>query len=92
MGIPVRRLQDEISSEEFAWYMAYDRIDPFGNERADLGVGIICQTLAGVNGVKKTKPSDFMPDFEGKTQKHKTPDELWNKMGSYTRAKGGKVT
>lgn len=47
--------------------MAYARLEPFGEERADLRAGIIASTVANVHRSRKQrpmKPSDFMPKFD----------------------------
>lgn len=52
---------------EFAEWMAYDAIEPFGEERADLRNGIACAVIASVAPTRtprEHKPSDFMPRFE----------------------------
>jgi len=50
----------EISSEDFSYYQAFNNIDPFEDFRLDAGFAIVAQTLAQVNGVKRTKLKDFM--------------------------------
>ena len=91
MGIPLRRLQDEISSADFTLYMAYDRIDPCGNQRLDLVGGIISQTVARVHGNKRTKISDFMVDFDKPPKKKKTHKDYYAMFKAITIAAGGKV-
>ncbi len=57
----------EISSEHLSEWMAYSRLEPWGEERDDLRMGIIASTIANVNrekGKKPYKPTDFMPAFE----------------------------
>lgn len=57
----------EISSRAFAEWMAYSRLEPWGEERDDLRMGIIASTIANANrgkGQKPFKPQQFMPDFE----------------------------
>ena len=47
-----------------AEWIAYDRVDPWDEARADLRAGIVAATIANVNRSKKTrafKPEDFMP-------------------------------
>lgn len=47
--------------------MAYYRVSPFGDERADLRMGILASLLANVyrkKGVKAFAPRDFMPFVE----------------------------
>ena len=47
--------------------MAYARLEPFGEDRADLRAGIIASTVANAHRDPKKspfKPQDFMPDYE----------------------------
>ena len=62
----VREAQMRISSQEFTEWMAFARLHPFGEWRADLRAGIVASTIANVNRGKGKayKPSDFMPDFK----------------------------
>ena len=56
-----------MSAREFAEWMAYAKLEPFGEERADLRAGIISSVIAAVNtpkGKRRPKPSDVMPQFE----------------------------
>lgn len=80
-----------MSSQEFALYLAYDRLDPIGMTRFDMGIGIVCKTLANVHGNKKVKVSDFMPDYDGTIRPRKTPNDMWAIMKGFTRAAGGEV-
>ena len=62
----VRRAQAEIDSAEFAEWMAIDRLDPYGAERADLRSGIVAATFANAfrkKGGRAFKAADFMPKF-----------------------------
>jgi len=62
----VAKAQEQISSREFAEWIAYSTIEPFGEERADLRAGIIASVIANVNrgkGHAPYKPRDFMPTF-----------------------------
>lgn len=46
--------------------MEYAKLEPFGEERADLRAGIVAATIANAHrrkGSKPFKPSDFMPAF-----------------------------
>ena len=67
-----------MGSDEFYWYMAYDRIAPIGPERHDVGVGIMCDTYAKVHGIKGTKYSDFMPDYDKEPAPKKTDEQIAN--------------
>ena len=75
----VRRAQQEIDSAEFAEWMAFNSIEPFGEERADVRSAMICCLLANINrgkGKKAYKISDFMLDFGRK----KTDQQDWREM------------
>ena len=57
-------------------WIAYDRLDPIGEARADLRTGIIASTIANVHrsqGKAPYKPVDFIPKFESQEQ---TPAEM----------------
>lgn len=58
-----------MSSREFTEWMAYDTLDPIGQERADLRAGIIASTVANTARDEKKHPKpfsadEFMPEFE----------------------------
>ncbi|KKL54307.1 hypothetical protein LCGC14_2266740 [marine sediment metagenome] len=56
-----------MDAQEFAEWVAYSRLDPFGNERGDLHAAMNLSMLYNINrGKSATKsPADFMPDFDG---------------------------
>ncbi len=61
----------EMTSPQFAEWLAYSRLEPWGEERADLRMGIVAQTIANTNrgkNQKPYKPQDFMPSFEPETE------------------------
>ena len=67
----VRQAQREIDSREFAEWIAYDRIDPFGEERADWRVGQLTAMVANLftkRGQAKAKATDFMYQDKPKRQ------------------------
>lgn len=87
----MRELMDRVDSHDFTLYQAYDRLDPFGNERFDLIGGIICDTLAKLKRVKNTKPGDFMVDWGAEPKKRKTPKQMYNMFKMFCASTGGKV-
>lgn len=55
-----------LSSRQLSEWMAYDRLEPFGEERADLRAGVVASVIANVNRGKKGKaysPQDFTLKF-----------------------------
>ncbi|MGE5619531.1 MAG: DUF4035 domain-containing protein [Sphingomonadaceae bacterium] len=62
----VAELLSRISSRELTEWIEYAKLEPFGEERADLRAAIVAATIANVyrrKGSKPFKPSDFMPAF-----------------------------
>ncbi|MDR5881122.1 DUF4035 domain-containing protein [Caballeronia sp. LZ032] len=60
----VARAQREINSVEFADWMAFYNIEPFGERIADIRMGMLAATTANIHRDPKTKafePADFMP-------------------------------
>ena len=61
----------EIVQLQFAEWMAYSTLEPWGEERDDLRMGIVASTIANANrgkNQKPYKPQDFMPSFEPETE------------------------
>ena len=57
----------EITSAQFAEWLAYSRIEPWGEERDDLRTGILASMIENIfrdKGKKPAKPSDFILNFE----------------------------
>lgn len=70
-----------MSAKELIEWQAYEMLEPFGEWRADLRMGIICQTMASLwadTKGKKITPQNFMPEFDRppKKFKHQSPDEI----------------
>jgi hypothetical protein len=69
----VRQLLAEVDSRELAEWMAYDRLDPLGDERADYRAAIIAATVANRSrgkGERSYSPADFVPDFDAQPPTH----------------------
>jgi len=61
----VRQAQEDIDSAEFSEWIAFDKIEPFGEQRADLRAGIVSATMANMwSKGKRLVPADFMPTFD----------------------------
>jgi len=67
----VKRAMREIDSEEFAWWRAYDKVNPFGEERADLQIAQLCCLYANAHAKKgkRFKVEDFMPEFNAQPKR-----------------------
>lgn len=55
---------------EFYQWVTYYQLEPFGEHRGDIRIGLLGAGIATMLGGKRTKPEAFMPDFEsgGKSQ------------------------
>jgi len=65
----VAEAQSKIDSREFAEWIAFFRISPYGPWREDLRMATICSTMANVwrsSSSRSFTPQEFMPDFTPK--------------------------
>lgn len=60
----VEELLGRMTSREIAEWMAYDRIDPFGEIRAEMRNGLLIANMLGMFAKTPPKPADYMIDFE----------------------------
>lgn len=73
--------------------LAYGRVEPFGEQRADLRSGIIASTVANVNRGRRQKafqPTDFMP--YPPRRKPQTVSQIKQGLKAWVIASGGTVT
>lgn len=69
-----------MTSRQLTEWMAFAALEPFGDERADLRMGILASVIANVNRDPKRRaqpyePKDFLPRFE-----EEEPEENQAKM------------
>lgn len=75
-----------MSGQQLAEWIEYSQIEPFGEERDDLRMGILASALINNLGMMwtgenpGTKPADFIPDFE---QKEADPVDVAAKVDMY---------
>jgi len=80
-GMTVGEMLQRMSSAEYAGWMAYCRIEPLGEYRADLRSGVVASTVFNMNrgkNVAARSPGDFMPVQQDKQRKTEanSPDLL----------------
>lgn len=56
---------DRIDSRELSEWMAFYKLEPFGEDRADLRMAILAQVCASPYSKKPVKVEDFIPKFDG---------------------------
>ena len=68
MGMSVKRLLSEFDSHELGEWMAYYRIEPWGEERADIRAAIVARTVASQWAKEIPELESFMPFREREEQ------------------------
>lgn len=64
---------------ELTQWMAYEMIEPFGERRADLRMGISTAALLNrqrSRGMRMVQPKDLMPNFDAAYKPAQTTDEM----------------
>lgn len=77
---------------EFVEWMEFEKLEPFGERRADLRSALICKVLADINtapGRKKARLTDFLLDFEREAV---TPEQMLQQAELANLALGGADT
>jgi len=74
----VAAAQHQISSREFAEWLAFDRIDPIGDERGDLQAATVAAAVTAphMGRGRRVTARDFMPDFEQEHKPKQTADQM----------------
>jgi hypothetical protein len=74
---------DTMSAYELMeWRVLNERVEPFGDDRLDLVMGILAASILNIYRGNRAplRPADFIPDFDampGATGRDQTPDEIW---------------
>jgi len=95
LGMSVQKLLASTDSRELAEWEAYERLEPFGEQRADWRIAQVACILANVNrkkGAPAFKVDDFMlkTGAAPKTQQVSATD-LAQQLKGITRAMGGRI-
>jgi hypothetical protein len=71
-------------ASEFIEWVAFDRIEPFGDRRADIHSALIRTMMANMFARKEGDPpfpvEDFIPSFEPRPERIQTPEQQLNLM------------
>ena len=76
LGMTVREMLARMDSAEFAEWMAYARLEPFGPLQDDMRAGVTASTFANANRGKKSrvfKPDDFMASLKAERRRSQGP-------------------
>jgi len=86
LGMSLEQAQREISSAEFAEWMVYYEMDPFGGCRSDYQAGVVASTVFNMlrgKGGRTVKPEDFMPEWGESKEVKQTAKEMRNLFEFY---------
>lgn len=86
----VREVQACTDAEEFGEWLAFQRIDPASEERADFRAGTIAAIIANLfrgKGGRMATPIDFMPYTERPPRRWPTTEEVENKIIAFARGR-----
>lgn len=61
--MPVAEAQSRIDAREFAEWIAFGNVEPFGYERIELAIAVAASAICNTWGAK-VKPKDLIPDYE----------------------------
>lgn len=86
-------MMDEMSASLFLDWAEFDRVCPFGEDRADLRSGIVAWTIATVvwaavakKGGRKPKLEDFIPKFGTEAKRVQSVDEMKARLNAFAMA------
>lgn len=89
LGMSVREAQEKITSREFVEWMAFYRLEPWGEWRGDYQAGMVCSTVANIvrkKGSGRYKPSDFIPKFGESARKQQSAEHMKQLLFSFATA------
>ena len=78
----------------FREWMQYAEEEPWGEERADWRSAMIAHTMASIwrgKGQRRSRLSDFLPQFERRRKKKWTPKAGLNAMVNLAKLFGGEI-
>lgn len=82
LGRTLHELGETMTAEEFGLWAALYRLDPWGEQRADLRSAVVAATVANYAGMTRSKsagpakPADFMPYVERDDAVQHDPDPM----------------
>jgi hypothetical protein len=87
LGKTQNELLRSLTRKELLEWQVYDRIEPFGEQRADLRSAIVATVVNNSQG-GKAKVKDFMPTFE--PPKKQTASEMAEMFANLAKSLEGK--
>lgn len=87
LGFTVRELKQRLSLREYAEWVAYARIEPFGEERADWRVAYAAAQAVNHSGMvkKAAQPKDFVLPIGGPPELQMTEEQRTERIAREVR-------
>jgi len=76
-----------MTGREYNQWRAYERLEPFGDYRADLRNGILCSIVSNIMG-GKAKPGDFMLEFDPGQKEFESSETIMGFLKAHAMATG----
>lgn len=73
MSATIEELHERMTAREFAQWRAFDRLQPIGDDRADVLVARAVAHLCAALGVKNVQPQRYMPTWHRPTPTRREP-------------------
>jgi hypothetical protein len=92
LGCTVDELLGRVTSRELTEWMAYERLEPFGEWRADLRAALVAMVMANAWRGKDQKAftiEDFMLKFDGEPKRDQTVEDQLRMFELLTGALSG---
>jgi hypothetical protein len=86
-------LAASITSKQFSEWMAFDRIEPIGEERIERMLALVCAVIANCHRTKgrKWQVKDFLPDYQREPGERMTVEQSADFLKSLCVAMGGTI-
>lgn len=88
LGMTLAELERRMSAAEMALWRELWIAEPWGEDRADARMGMICSTLCGCHGVRAV-PGDFVMDRQERYRPEQSEAEMERALIAATVAMGG---
>lgn len=83
LGMTVGDLLGKLDARELMEWQAYCELEPFGQDRQDIGSAMVAYTVASVHGCKDVQLSDFLPRFGEQPAKRETGAQMLAKAKAF---------
>ena len=89
LGQPsIRGMLRSMTQDDLRLWQAFYMVDPGGEKRADLRIGILCSLVAAACGDKQAHPAKFMPYLRGEPKRQSVQEQKSVMVGLWRHLSG----